>query len=146
MDCSTPGLPGAYSNPCPLSRWCHRTISSSVVPFFSCLQSLLASRYFPMSQFFTSGDQSIGSSASATVLLLVNIWWFSLGLTNLISFQFKELFKSLLQHHNSKASFLQHSVFFMAQLPYQYKTTGKTIALTIWTFVSKVMSLLFNMQ
>ena len=73
MDCSTPGLPvhhtpGVYSNLCPLSRWCHLTISSSVVPFSSCLQSLPASGAFPVNQFFASGGQSIGVSASASVL------------------------------------------------------------------------------
>ena len=73
MDRSTPGSPvlhspGACSNSCPLSQWCHPTISSSVVPFSSCLQSFPASGSFPMSQFFASGGQSIGASASASVL------------------------------------------------------------------------------
>ena len=71
--------------------------------------------------------------------------WFPLGLTGLISLQSKGLSKSLLQHHSSKASVLQHSAFFMVQLLYPYMTTGKIIALTIWNFVSKVISLLFNM-
>ena len=71
--------------------------------------------------------------------------WFPLGLTGLISLQSKEFFKSLLQLHNLKASFLQCSAFLMVQLLHPYMATGKTIALTIWTFVSKVMSLLFNM-
>ena len=61
-------ISGACSNSCPLSRWCHPTISSSVVPFSSCLQSFPASGSFPVSQFFPSGDQSIGASASASVL------------------------------------------------------------------------------
>ena len=65
--CPSP-TPGVYPNPCPLSRWCHPTISSSVVPFSFCLQSLIASGSFPMSQSFTSGGQSIGVSASASVL------------------------------------------------------------------------------
>ena len=74
--------PGACSNSCPLSRWCHLTISPSVVPFSSHLQSFAASGSFPMSQFFTSGGQSIGASASA---LPMNIQgWFPLGLTGLI--------------------------------------------------------------
>ena len=74
MDCSMPGLPvhhqlpGAYSNSCSLSRWCHLTISSSVIPFFSHLQSFPASGSFPMSEFFTSGCQSTGVSTSASVL------------------------------------------------------------------------------
>ena len=77
-------VPGIYSNSCPLSWWCHPTISSSVVPFSSCLQSFPASRSFQMSQFFTSGGQSIGASAS---VLPMNIQdWFPLGLTDLKSF------------------------------------------------------------
>ena len=80
--CSSP-TPGAYSNSCP-SQWYHPTISSSVVPFSSCAQSLPASGSFPMSQFFTLGGQSIGVSALASVLPM-NIWdWFPLGLTGLI--------------------------------------------------------------
>ena len=76
---------GACSNSCPLSWWCHPTISSSVVPFSSCLQSFSASRSFPLSQFFASGGQSIGASASTSVIP-VNIQdWFPLGLTGLIS-------------------------------------------------------------
>ena len=70
---------GAYSNSCPLSWWCHPTISSSVIPFFSCLQSFPASGAFQMSQFFTSGGQSVGVSAWTSVLP-VNIQdWFPLG-------------------------------------------------------------------
>ena len=96
-----------------------------------------------MSQFFTSGGQSIGVSASA-----------SSEYSGLISFRMEELhllavrgtLKSLLQHHRSKASILRRSAFLIVQLSHPYMTTGKTIALTIWTFVGKVMSLLFNMQ
>ena len=66
--CPSPPTPRVYSNPCPLSRWCHPTISSSVIPFSSCPQSFLASGSFPMSQLSASGDQSIGVSASASVL------------------------------------------------------------------------------
>ena len=76
--------PGAYSNSCPLSRWCHPTFSSSVVPFFSHLQSLPASGSFPMSQLFASGGQRIGISASASVLPM-NIQWFPLVWTGWIS-------------------------------------------------------------
>ena len=83
--------PGAYSNSCPFSRWCHPTISSSVLPLSSCLQSLPASGSFEMSQFFVSGGQSIRVSASASVLP-VNIQdWYPLGLTGLISLQSKGL-------------------------------------------------------
>ena len=82
LPCPWP-TPGACSNACPLSRWCHPTISSSVVPFSSHLQSFPASGSFPVSQFFPSGGQSIGASASASVLP-VNIQdWFLLGLTGL---------------------------------------------------------------
>ena len=95
--------PRTYSNSCPLSQWCHPTISSSVILFSSHLQSFLASGSFPMSQFFTSDGQSIGVSASASVLP-VNIQdWFPLGWTGLISLQSEGL-SSLLQHHSSKAS------------------------------------------
>ena len=71
--------------------------------------------------------------------------WFPLGLTGLISLQSKGLFKSLLQHHSSKASILWHSAFYIVQLSHPYMTTGKTIALTRQTYVGKVMSLLLNM-
>ena len=87
--CPSP-TPGVYSNSCPLSQWCHPTISSSVVPFFSCLQSFPASWYFQMSQFFTSGGQSIRVSASASGLMNIHDW-FPLGCTGWISLQFKGL-------------------------------------------------------
>ena len=80
----------AYSNSCPSSWWCHQTISSSVTPF-SCLQTFPASGFFPMSQFFTSGGQSIGVSASASVLPMNIQDWFPLGWTGWISLQFKRL-------------------------------------------------------
>ena len=83
--------PGACSNSCPLSPWCHPTISSSVVPFSSCLQPCPASEYFPMSQFFASDGQSIGVSASASVLPMNIQDWFPLGLTGLISLLSKGL-------------------------------------------------------
>ena len=88
--CPSP-TPGAYSNSCPLSRWCYPTISSSVVPFSCCLQSFPASRTFPMSQFFISGGQSIGVSASASILPMNIQDWFPLGFTGLISLQSKGL-------------------------------------------------------
>ena len=73
--------PGVHPNPLPLSRWCHPTISSSVLPFSSCPQSFLASGSFPMSQFFASGSQSIGVTASASVLPINTQDWFPLGWT-----------------------------------------------------------------
>ena len=79
--------PGVYSNSCPSSQWCHPAISSSVVPFSSCPQSLPASRSFQVSQFFTSGGQSIGISASASALPTNIQYWFPLGLTGWISLQ-----------------------------------------------------------
>ena len=80
-------IPGVYSNPCPLSRWCHPTISSSVIPFFSCLQSFPESGSFPMSWFFPTGGQSIGASASASVLPMNIQDWFPLRWTGWISLQ-----------------------------------------------------------
>ena len=88
--CPSP-TPGAHSNSCPLSRWCHSTISSSVVPFSFCLQSFPASGSFPMSQFFTSGGQSVGVSASASVLPMNTQDRFPIGWTSLISLQSKGL-------------------------------------------------------
>ena len=135
--CPSP-TPRVYSNSCPSSRWCHATISSSVIPFSSCPQSFPASGSFKMSQLFTSSDQSIGVSASTSVLPMnIQDWLDLLAVQGIL--------KSLLQHHSSKASILRHSVFFMVQLSHPYRTTGKTIALTRGTFVGKVMSLLFNM-
>ena len=83
--------PGACSNSCPLSQWCHPTISSSVVPFSLCLLSFLALGSFPMSQFFTPGGQGIGVSASASVLPMNIQDWFPLGWTGLLSLQSKGL-------------------------------------------------------
>ena len=93
MDCSMPGFPvphqlPVYSNSCPLSQWCHPTISSSVVPFFSHLQSFPASGSFQMSQLFTSGVQSIGVSASTLVLPVNTQDWSPLGWTGWMSLQF----------------------------------------------------------
>ena len=144
LPCPSP-TPRAHSNSCPLCQWCHPTISSSVVPFSSCLQCFPASGFFPMSRFFASGSQSIGISTSASVLPMNIQDWFPLGWTGLISVQSKGLSKSLLQHHSSKVSILRHSAFFMVQLSHPYMTTGKTIAWTRRTFIGKVTSLLFNM-
>ena len=130
---------GIYSNSCPLSQWCHSTISSSVI-HFSHLQSFPASGSFPVSQFFAS---SIGWP---------RYWSFSFNISpsnecsGLISFRMDWLdllavqgtLKSLLQHHSSKASILWHSAFFIVQLSHPYMTAGKTIALTRRTFVGLI--------
>ena len=132
--------PGVYSNSCPLSQWGRPTISASVVPFSSHLQSFQASGSFQLSQFFASGDQSIGVSASTSVLPIISPdYW------GLISFRMDWLdllavqgtLKTLLQHHSSKASILRCSAFLIVQLSHPYMTTGKTIALTRLTFVGK---------
>ena len=88
--CSSP-TPRVYSNLCPLNWWCHPTISSSVIPFSSCLKSFLASESFPISQFLASGSQSTGVSASASVLPMNIQDWFPLGWTGLISLLSKGL-------------------------------------------------------
>ena len=139
LPCPSP-TPGACSNSSPLSWWCHPTISSSVALFSSCLQSFPASGSFPMGQFFTSVGQSIRGSASASVLP-VNIQnWFPLGWTGWISLQSRGLSRVF-----SNTTVQKCSAFFMVQLSHPYMTTGKPIALIRQTFVSKVMSLLFNM-
>ena len=123
--CPSP-TPRVHPNPCPLSWWCHPTISFSVIPFSSCPQSFPTSGSFRMSQLFASSDQSIGVSVS-TLVLPMNIQdWSPLGWTGWISVVEGTL-KSLLQHHSSKASILQ---CFIVQLSHPYMTTGKTIALT----------------
>ena len=118
--CPSP-TPGACSNSCPSSWWCHQTISSSVIPFSSCLQSFPALGSFPMNQFFASGGQSIGVSGSASVLPMNIQDWFPLGWTGWISLQSK----SLLQHQSSKASIFWCSAFFVVQLSHPYMTTEK---------------------
>ena len=128
LPCPSP-TPGDCSNSCLTCQWCHTTISSSVIPFSSYIQSFPLSRSFQMSHFFTSGSQSIGVSASTSVLSMNIQYWFPLGLSGLISLQSKGL-SSLFQHHSSKASILQHSPFFIVQLSHPYMTTGKTKALT----------------
>ena len=136
LPCPSP-TPGVYSNSCPSSWWCHPTISSSVI-HFSCLQSFPASGLLQ----WVSSSHQVAKIAS---VLPMNIQgWFPLGLTDLISLQSKRTLKSLLQHHSSKASSLRRSAFLIVQLSCPYMTTGKTIPLTIHTFVGQVMSLLFN--
>ena len=140
--CPSP-TPRFHPNPCPLSWWCHPTISSSVVPFSSCPQSFSASGSFQMNQLFASSSQSIGFSFNISP---------SNEHSGLISFRMDWLDllavqgtpKSLLQHHSSKASIIRYSSFFIVQLSHPYMTTGKTIALTRRTFVGKVMSLLLT--
>ena len=134
-------IPGGYSNSCSSHWWCHPAIPSWVIPFSSRLQSFPASGSFPMSRFFASGGQSIGASASASVLPMNIQDWFPLGWTgwtSLLSKGLSRVFSNIT---------VQKYQFFGAQLSlwsnsYPYTTTGKT--LTIWTFVGKVMSLLFN--
>ena len=144
LPCPSP-TPGACSNSCPSSWWCHPTISSSVIPFSSCLH------FFPSIR--------VISNESALRIRWPKYWSFSFSIrpsneySGLTAFRMDWLdllavrgtLKSLLQHHSLRASILQSSAFFMVQLSHPNVTTGKTIALTRWTFVSKVMSLLFNM-
>ena len=143
LPCPLP-TPRASSNSCPLSRWCHPTISSSVVPF---------------SSWFQSPSIKVFSNESVLCIRWPKYWSFTFSMSpsneysGLISFRIEWLdllavqgaLKSLLQHHSSKAAILQCSDFFIVQLSHPYMTTGKTMALTRWTFVGKVMSLLFNM-
>ena len=141
--CSSP-IPRVHSDSCPSSQWCHPAISSSLVPFSSCPQSLPA---------------SVFSNESTLRMRWPKYWSFSFTIIpskeipGLISFRMDWLdllavqgtLKSLLQHHSSKASILQHSAFFTVQLSHPYMTIGKTIALTRQTLIGKVMSLLLNM-
>ena len=116
------------------------------VPFSSYLQPFPASGSFQMSHFLASGGQSTGASASASVFPMNIHDWFSLGWTGWISLQSKGLSRVFsTTTHSSKASVLQFSAFFVVQLSHPYMSTRKTIALTRWTFVGKVTSLLFNM-
>ena len=149
MNLSMPGLPVHHQLLESTQTHVHwvgdGTISSSVIPFPSCPQSFPPSGSFQMSQRFASGGQSIGVSASTSVLPMNTQDWSPLGWTGWISLLFQGTLKSLLQHHSSKASILWCSAFFIVQRSHPYMTTGKTIALTRRTFVGKVMSQLFNM-
>ena len=107
--CSSPA-PRVYPNSCPLSRWCHPTISSSDVPFSSCLQSFPTSGSFQMTQLFTSGGQDIGVSASTSVLPMNTQDWFPLGWTGWISLQSKGLSRVF------PNTTVQKHLFFGAQL------------------------------
>ena len=185
LPCPSP-TPGAYSNSCPSSPWCYPTISSSVVSFSSCLQSFPAPGSFQVSQFLASGGQSIGVSASASVLTMNIQTWFPLGLTGLISLQSEGLsrvfsrttvwnyqffgaqpsiwFNSHLYMTTEKTTgVVCHSLpqesfwprdqtwifcitgrFFTVWATRKVPNTGKTVALTRRTFVSKVISLILN--
>ena len=132
--CPSP-TPGVYSDSCPLSRWCHPTISSSVVPFSSHLQFFLASGSFAMSQFFIrwpNEELSFNISPSKEYSGLIS---FRMDWLDLLAVQ--GTLKSLLQHHSAKSSILWCLAFFIVQLSHPYMTTGKTIALTRQTFVDK---------
>ena len=137
---------GACSNSCPLRQWCHPIILFHVIPFFLLLPSI-----FPSIRVFSnelvlhirwpkywSFSFSVSASSEYSGLISLRIDWFD-------HLAVQGTLKSLLQHHSSKASVLQCSAFFMVQLSHPYMITGKTIALTRWTFVGKVMSLLFSM-
>ena len=147
LPCPSP-TPEACSNSCPLSQWCHPTISSSVIPFSSAssLQSFPSSGSFLMSQLlwvlrwpkYWSFSFSISPSNEYSGLISFRIDWLDLLVV-------QGTLKSLLQHHSSKASILQWSASFVIQLSYPYMTAGKTIALTRQTFVGTVISLLFDM-
>ena len=140
LPCPSP-TPRACWNSRPLSRWCHPTILSSVVPFSSCLQSFEALGSFPTSQFFAAGGQSIGASAS---VLPMNIQdWFPLGLTGLIPLLLKGLSGVFSNITVQKHQFFSAHPSLWSTLASM--TTGQTIALTVWTFGGKVMCLLFNM-
>ena len=142
--CPSPTL-GACSDSSPLSRWCHPTISSSVISFSSCLQSFPASGSFLTSWLFTSVGQSIGASALASVLPMNIRDWFPLGLSGLISLQSKGLSRVFSNTTVEKHQFFgtQPSLWSSSTTIHDY---WKNIPLTIQTFVSKVMSLLFNTQ
>ena len=144
LPCPSP-TPRVYWNSCPLSWWCHPTISSSLIPFSSYLQSFPASGSFPMNQLFTSGGQSIWVSVSASVFPMSIQDWFSLRRDCLDLLAVQWMLKSLLQQHSSTASILRCAAMFILQLAHLCMTTRITIALTRWIFIGKVMSLLFNM-
>ena len=123
--------PRVYPNSCPSSRWCHPAISSSVVPFSSCPQSLPASESFPVSQLFAWGGQSIGSFSFSIIpseehpgLISFRMDWLDLLVV-------QGTLKSLLQHHSSKALIFWCSAFFTVQRSHPYMITGKTMHIVI---------------
>ena len=117
--------PRGCSNSCPLSQWCHPTISSSVALFSSCLQSFPASGSFPVNQLFTSGGQSIRASASTSVLPMNMQGWLPVQLSDFLAIW--GTLKSLLQHYNSKALIFWCSAFLMVQLSHPYMTTNHSL-------------------
>ena len=126
--CPSP-TPEVHPNPCPLHRWCHPTVSSSVVPFSSCPQSFPASGSFQMSQLFASGGQNIGVSPSTSVLPMNTQNW-SLGCTGGTPYSPRDPQES--SPTPQFKSILRRSAFFTVQLSHPYMTTGKTKALTVW--------------
>ena len=129
--------PRACSNSCPLSPWCHATISSSVVPFSSCLQPFPASGCFPVSQFFASGGQSIGVSASASVLPMNTQDWSPLGSTGWISLQSKGLSRVFSNTTVEKHQFFSAQLSFWSNSHIHTWPLEKIIALTRQTLSAK---------
>ena len=135
--CPSP-TPGVHSDSCPSSQWCHPAISSSVVPFSSCPQSLPASVFSNESTLlmrwpkYWSFSFSIIPSKEHPGLIFFRMDWLDLLAVP------RDSQGGLLQHHSSKAPILWRSAFFTVQLSHPYMATGKTIALTRWTFVGKV--------
>ena len=121
--CPSP-TPRVHPNPCPLNWWCHPTISSSVVPFSSCLQSFPELGSFPVSQSFASGGQSIGDSASASVLPMNIQDWVPLGWTGWISLLSKGLSRVFSHTTVQKHQFFSAQLFFTVQLSHPYMTPG----------------------
>ena len=144
LSCPSPS-PRTCSNSYLLSQWCHLTISSSVIPFSFCLQSFPASGSFLISWFIAPGGQSTGASASASVLPINIQGWFSLGLSGLISLPSKGFSRIF-----SNATIEKHQFFgaqpYLLSSSHSYTWLLEKLALTIRTFVGKVMSLLFNMM
>ena len=140
--CPSP-TPRAYSNSCLLSWWCHPTISSSVIPFSSCLQTFPDSGSFQMRQLFASGNRSTGVSALTQVFTRNIQDWFPLGWTDWISLLSKGLSRVFSNTTVQKHQFFSTQLSLSSNSPI-HTTSGKTIVLTRWTFTGKVMSLLFN--
>ena len=130
-----------FSNSCPLSQWCHPTLSSSVIPFSSCLQSFPASGSLTMSQFFASGGQSIGASASASVLPMNIQDWFPLGWTGLISLLSEGLSRVFSSTTVQKHQLFSPQPFFIVQLSHLYMTTSKNHMQMITTSTKQISQL-----
>ena len=143
LPCPSP-TPGACSNSCPSSWWCHPTISASIVSFSSCLQSFLASGSFPVRQFFTSGGQSIEALASASILPMNIQDWFPLGVTGWISLQFKGLSRVFSSTTVWRHQFFALSFFYCPALT-SIQDYWKNHSFDQMDICQQVMSLLFNM-